>query len=42
MRHFFDSVDKVPLPEEEGRDAQDTFNGFEQAVKSETATSLED
>lgn len=42
MRHFFDSVDKVPLPEEEGQDAQDTFNGFEQPVRSETVISLED
>lgn len=33
MRHFFDSVDKVPLPERGRQDTQDTVNGFESSVK---------
>lgn len=42
MRHFFDSVDKVPQPKEERQDTQDTINGFQQTIKSETVISLKD
>lgn len=42
MRHSFDSVDRVPLPEKERRVTQETINGFVQTVKSEIVISMED